>query len=116
MDSESTGPDDALSYGEVEHLADLEREGVEPGRVSVPSRGQGDAMSSESVRPEDTVSYDEIEDRLDRDRDGVSSYRDVEAEAGDEEEVDDEFDLDQEAVREAGADLDRLGGETPRLD
>jgi hypothetical protein len=53
---------------------------------------------------------------LARERDGVSSMRDTDEEQGDEEEVTDEFDLDQAAAQESGADLDRLGGETPRLD
>jgi hypothetical protein len=73
-------------------------------------------MTSESIPPEDTVSYDDVRGDADRDRDGVRSYHDIEAEQGDEDEVDDAFELDQEAAREVGADFDRLGGETPRLD
>jgi hypothetical protein len=71
---------------------------------------------TESIDPADTESYDETRDRPDRERDGVSSLRDSEAEQGDEEEVTDSFDLDQTAAAEADAELDRIGGETPRLD
>jgi hypothetical protein len=73
-------------------------------------------MSSESVDPDDIVSYDEARDRRDRDRDGVASLHDTEAEQGDEEEVEDAFDIDTEEARELGGNLDRLGGETPELD
>jgi hypothetical protein len=73
-------------------------------------------MTSESVGPEDTVSYDADKDEQVRDRDGVGSLHDTEAEAGDEDEVTDDFDLDQVAAREVGADLDRVDGETPLLD
>lgn len=73
-------------------------------------------MTSESVPPEDVESYDDVRDQPDRERDGVASYRDVEAEQGDEDEVVDDFDLDQDEAQELGAELDRVGGETPRLD
>jgi hypothetical protein len=73
-------------------------------------------MTSESIDPEDTVSLDELPAGLNRDRDGVESLRDTEAEAGDEQEIDDDFEIDTEEARDLGADLDRLGGETPRLD
>jgi hypothetical protein len=73
-------------------------------------------MSSESVDPEDTVSYDEVRDDPERERDGVRSLHDAEAEQGDEDGIDDAFVLDQEEARELGADVDRVGGETPRLD
>ena len=73
-------------------------------------------MSSESVDPDDVVSYDELRERRDRDRDGVGSLHDAEAEQGDEEEVEDAFDIDTEEARELGGNLDRLGGETPELD
>jgi hypothetical protein len=71
---------------------------------------------SESINPADTESYDDVRDQHGRERDGVASLRDTEAEQGDEEEVTDEFVLDQTAAQEADADLDRIGGETPRLD
>jgi hypothetical protein len=73
-------------------------------------------MSNESIDSDDVVSYDEIRDAPDRDRDGVGALHDSEAEAGDEEELADEFDLDETAAREVGSNFDRLGGETPRLD
>ena len=41
-----------------------------------------------------------------RDQDGVESLRDTEAEAGDEIEVDDDFDMDDREAREAGVALD----------
>ena len=41
-----------------------------------------------------------------RDQDGVGSLRDTEAEAGDEEELVDEFDLDDREARELGVELD----------
>jgi hypothetical protein len=77
--------------------------------------GQAAGMS-ESIDPEDTISYDDTRDQHDRERDGVGSMRDTDEEQGDEVEVTDQMELDTEAAREAGADLDRIGGETPRLD
>jgi len=41
-----------------------------------------------------------------RDQDGVGSLRDTEAEAGDEDELVDEFDMDDREARELGVDLD----------
>ena len=41
-----------------------------------------------------------------RDQDGVRSLRDTEAEAGDEEELVDDFDMDDREARELGVDLD----------
>jgi hypothetical protein len=73
-------------------------------------------MTSESVDPADTVSYDDTRDQFARERDGVRSLHDTEAEAGDDDEVTDDFDLDQDEARELGVELDRTGGETPRLD
>jgi hypothetical protein len=43
---------------------------------------------------------------LRRDQDGVGSLRDTEAEAGDEEAVADEFDMDDREARELGVELD----------
>jgi hypothetical protein len=81
-------------------------------------------MSSNSIDPDSidaaatdsdgVVSLDDPPS--DRDRDGIASLRDTEAEAGDEEEIADDFDVDVSESREIGADVDRLGGETPRLD
>ncbi|HEX3823963.1 MAG TPA: hypothetical protein VHV79_05835 [Mycobacteriales bacterium] len=73
-------------------------------------------MSRESIDPTDIESYDHADDQAVRDRDGVASLRDTEAEAGDEDETDDSYDLDQDEAREIGVNLDRTGGETPRLD
>ena len=41
-----------------------------------------------------------------REQDGVGSLRDTEAEAGDESEIEDEFDMDDREARELGAALD----------
>jgi hypothetical protein len=71
---------------------------------------------SESIDPADIVSYDAVRDTDSRERDGVASLHDAEGEQGDEAEVDDRMDLDQTAAHETGADLDRVGGETPQLD
>lgn len=71
---------------------------------------------SESIDPDDVTSYDDVRDQPDRDQDGVGSLRDAEGEQGDEDEVVDRMDLDQNAAQEAGVDLDRIGGETPRLE
>lgn len=43
---------------------------------------------------------------LGRDQDGVGSLRDTEAEAGDEEEIADGFDMDDREARELGVNLD----------
>lgn len=43
---------------------------------------------------------------LGRDQDGVASLRDTESEAGDDEEIIDEFDMDDREARELGVDLD----------
>jgi hypothetical protein len=51
-----------------------------------------------------------------RDQDGVDSLRDTEAEAGDEAEVDDDFDLDTREAQELGARLDEPDEPEPRLD
>jgi hypothetical protein len=77
--------------------------------------GQAGGMS-ESIDPEDVVSYDDVRDQHDRERDGVASLHDAEGEQGDEAEVTDRMDLDQDEATELEVGLDRLGGETPRLD
>jgi hypothetical protein len=41
-----------------------------------------------------------------RDQDGVATMRDIEAEAGDETEIADEFDMDDREARELGVNLD----------
>jgi hypothetical protein len=69
---------------------------------------------TESIDPADTESYDDVSDP--RDRDGAASLRDTDEEQGDESAVTDGFVLDRAAAEESGADLDRIGGETPQLD
>jgi hypothetical protein len=73
-------------------------------------------MTSESIDPADEISYDDVREEPERERDGVSSLRDIEAEAGDEEAVTDDFIIDRRAATEVGADLDRIGGEEPRME
>jgi hypothetical protein len=51
-----------------------------------------------------------------RDRDGVSALRDTEAEAGDESEIDDAFDMDDREARELGVNLDGRDEPEPGLD
>ena len=51
-----------------------------------------------------------------RDRDGLGSLRDTEAEAGDEAEIDDDFDMDDREARELGAVLDDRDEPEPDLD
>jgi hypothetical protein len=50
-----------------------------------------------------------------RDQDGAAALRDTEAEAGDEEEVDDTYDLDDREAREVGIDLDDRDEPEPGL-
>lgn len=50
------------------------------------------------------------------DQDPVAYVGDVEAEAGDEEELRDRFTEDHRAAREAGTNLDRGDGQEPELD
>jgi hypothetical protein len=67
--------------------------------------------------PEEGVDYDtDFLDATRRDRDGVGSLRDVEAEAGDEEELADDYDTDDRAARELGVQLDDRDEPEPRLD
>jgi hypothetical protein len=51
-----------------------------------------------------------------RDQDAVAALRDTEAEAGEEQGVDDTFDLDDKEARELGVDLDNRDEPEPRLD
>lgn len=65
----------------------------------------------------DDADPDEIaDDEARRDRDGVASMRDVEAEAGDDDQAVDVFDLDDREARELGVRLDDPDGPEPRLD
>jgi hypothetical protein len=59
---------------------------------------------------------DEVVERGGRDRDGVASLRDIEAESGDEEEIVDDFDMDDRAARELGVALDDRDEPEPGLD
>ena len=62
------------------------------------------------IDPQDLTDDDEAADAdrtpLGPDQDGVASLRDVESEAGDESEIDDDFDMDDREARELGVDLD----------
>ena len=63
------------------------------------------------IDPYDLADDDEGEPDVDRtardtDQDGVASLRDVEAEAGDESEITDDFDMDDREARALGVDLD----------
>lgn len=51
-----------------------------------------------------------------RDRDAVSALRDTEAEAGDESEIEDDFDMDEREARELGVNLDGCDEPEPGLD
>jgi hypothetical protein len=73
-------------------------------------------MTKKSVKQEDQVSLDEDRAESRRDHDPVASLRDTEAEAGDEDELTDRFDLDSTEARDLGVALDRTDGETPFLD
>jgi hypothetical protein len=68
-----------------------------------PVPGDGDDLSLDRPLP-------------DPDRDGVAALHDTEAEAGDEAELEDLFDLDQHEAREINADLDSPQRNEPRLD
>jgi hypothetical protein len=66
---------------------------------------------------DDVVSLEAGTDsQTERDRDGVASLRDTQEESGDEEEVDDTFDLDEREAREVGVALDGGTDDEPRLD
>jgi len=53
---------------------------------------------------------------FDRERDGVAALHDIEAEAGDESELADAFDLDRTEARALGVDLDRADRDESQLD
>jgi len=74
-------------------------------------------LEADEIYTEGVDSLDAAADRNSgRERDGVESLQDTDAEQGDEQEVDDDFDLDRRAAREAGVDLDPTDDEEPRLD
>lgn len=66
----------------------------------------------------DDAEFDESAEELkvSTDQDGVATLRDVESEAGDEQELQDMFTLDKEEARELGANLDSVDGPEPALD
>lgn len=71
------------------------------------------------TRDEPTDEFDgdvELDAPRGRDQDAVTSLRDTEAEQGDEEGLDDDFDLDEREARELGVQLDGVGDQEPRLD
>ena len=65
--------------------------------------------------PDPDDDADELAVSLSRDRDGVESLRDTEAEQGDEESLDDLFDLDDREAAELGVALDGRDGPEPGL-
>ena len=66
-------------------------------------------------RPESISSVEEMR-RAHTEQDGVASLHDSEAASGDEEGLEDSFDLDQREARELGVDLDQVEGPEPGLD
>jgi hypothetical protein len=74
--------------------------------------------TTDPFEPSDEADVDlESLDRLSgREQDPVSSLRDVEAEAGDEEELSDEFDEDDREARELGVQLDARDEPEPGFD
>jgi hypothetical protein len=71
-----------------------------------------DANDPASGESGSVISLDSLEDR---DCDGIGALHDVEAEAGDDEELDDLFDLDEAEARELGADIVGDQRDEPRL-
>ena len=63
-------------------------------------------IDPESLADDDDGAADVDRAHVGRDQDGVDSLRDTEAEAGDESEVVDDFDMDDREARELGVDLD----------
>lgn len=60
------------------------------------------------------ISLDDVDTQSERD--GVAALHDTEAEAGDEEEVDDLFELDKREARDLGVALDSADPDESRLD
>jgi hypothetical protein len=65
--------------------------------------------------PDPDDDTDDLAVSLSRDRDGVDSLRDTEAEQGDEESLDDLFDLDDREAKELGVSLDGRDEPEPGL-
>jgi len=74
------------------------------------------------MAPDDPYELADDDDLVDdarlagREQDGVGSMRDTEAEAGDEAEITDDFDMDDREARELGVNLDNRDEPEPRLD
>jgi hypothetical protein len=72
------------------------------------------------IDPNDLADEDSAEVSLDapagRDRDGVASLHDSEGEAGDEEELDDAYDMDDREAKELDVQLDGRDEPEPGLD
>jgi hypothetical protein len=72
------------------------------------------------IDPYEVGDDDSTDERLDvpksRDDDPVASLRDTDEEAGDEEELDDAYDMDDREAKELGAQLDDRDEPEPRLD
>jgi len=75
-------------------------------------------MSGDGPGPteEDLSSQEYADLQARRDRDPVASLRDSESEAGDEDEITDDFDIDRREASELGVDLDDGYDDEPRLD
>lgn len=71
------------------------------------------------IDPNEAGDDETVDERLDvpkdRESDPVAALRDVESEAGDEEELTDTYDMDDRAARELGADLDDRDEPEPGL-
>ncbi len=65
--------------------------------------------------PDVDDNLDDLPAGITRDRDGVESLRDTEAEQGDEESLDDLFDLDDREAKELGVSLDGRDEPEPGL-
>ena len=63
-------------------------------------------IDPESLADDDDAAADVDRTHIGRDQDGVDSLRDTEAEAGDESEIVDDFDMDDREARELGVNLD----------
>ena len=90
--------------------------GFEDGRreeIDFDDEGFAHDAETEDAEPEDdTLSLDEVRSR---EADGVGALHDVEAEAGDETELEDLFDLDEAEARDLGADVTGDQRDEPRL-
>lgn len=84
----------------------------------------GDGCDAHGMEPfdpdriaEDDGGADDIDLTIQgRDQDAVAALRDTEAEAGDEDELDDLYDMDDREARQLGVDLDDRDEPEPRLD